>query len=62
MANSFRFLNEYANHKKRQAKIYCKSKESLHETVERIDKILFMVHRGHIILDEAMRLLSEVET
>ena len=56
----YRFLNEYVNHKKRQAKIYCNSKDELRVTVERVDKILFMAHRGQIILDEAMRLLSEI--
>lgn len=56
----YRFLDEYANHKKRQAKIYCGSKDELRVTVSQIDKILFMAHRGQIVLDEAMRLLSEV--
>jgi len=56
----YRFLNEYANHKKRQAKLYSDSKEDLRATASKIDKILFMAHRGQIVLDEAMRLLSEI--
>ena len=55
----YRFLNEYANHKKRQAKLYS-SKDEAKMTAASIDKILFMAHRGQILLDEAMRLLSEI--
>lgn len=56
----YRFLDEYANHKKRQAKLYSSNKEDMRMTTTRIDKILFMAHRGQILLDEAMRLLSEI--
>lgn len=56
----YRFLNEYANHKKRQAKICCSSKDELRVTFSQVDKILLMAHRGQIVLDEAMRLLSEI--
>lgn len=56
----YRFLDEYANHKKRQAKLYSSSKEDLRMTTARIDRILFMALHGQIILDEAMRLLSEI--
>lgn len=56
----YRFLDEYANHKKRQARLYSQSKEDLRMTTARIDKILFMAHRGQALLDEAMRLLSEI--
>ena len=56
----YRFLDEYANHKKRQAKLYSSSKEDLRMTTARVDRILLMAHRGQILLDEAMRLLSEI--
>lgn len=60
----YRFLPEYANHKRRELKKYWpKDKESqvfLRQKLDQIDKILWMAHRGHIILDEAMRLLSEI--
>lgn len=56
----YRFLDEYANHKKRQAKLYSSSKDGARMTAASIDKILFMAHRGQILLDEAMRLLSEI--
>lgn len=55
----YRFLDEYANHKKRQAKLYS-SKDEARIVAASIDKILFMAHRGQILLDEAMRLLSEI--
>lgn len=55
----YRFLDEYANHKKRQAKLYS-SKDEARIAEASIDKILFMAHRGQILLDEAMRLLSEI--
>lgn len=56
----YRFLDEYANHKKRQAKLYSGSKDEARMTAASIDKILLMAHYGQILLDEAMRLLSEI--
>ncbi len=59
---SFRFLPEYANHKRRYVKEYawCTSKEECQAKLEEIDRILYLATHGFIILDEAMRLLSNV--
>lgn len=57
---SFRFLPEYANHKRRYVKRYTSDEETLAEKLKEIDKIMFMATHGYIILDEAMRYLSNV--
>lgn len=54
---TYRFLDEYANHKKRQAKA-CLGKEVVAERIAYIERIVKRVHCGMITLDEAMRELS----
>lgn len=55
----YRFLDEYANHKKREVKKYAPDKLYADKQIEKINKTVWMVRRGYIILDEGMRLLSE---
>lgn len=59
MEYKHRFLDEYANHKRREVKKHY-PKEYQETPLSKIDKAVWMAHRGYIILDEAMRLLSEI--
>lgn len=71
MEYSFRFVDEYANFKRRQAKkdyrIYShyydkkKEKAELDERLKNIDSIVTAMHRGLITLDEGMKKLAELE-
>lgn len=54
---TYRFLDEYANHKKKQAKAYL-DKEDAAERIDLIERIVKFAHSGMITLDEAMRELS----
>lgn len=55
-----RFLEEYANYKKQQAKLHSTSPEKLLATMAEVDRIVRSARRGLILLDEAMRLLSNI--
>lgn len=71
MVNNFRFIDEYANYKKKQAKKDCKLFCSFTNTKEKKDAykrayeyrlaniggILKAVHQGMITLDECMGML-----
>ena len=54
---TYRFLDEYANFKKRQVK-KIPDKEAAAENARQISRILDAAHHGIITLDEAMRELS----
>ena len=60
-----RFLDEYANFKKRYYKTHAKddlyfNREYAEEAVIKLDNIVRNAHKGMITLDEAMMAISEV--